>query len=76
MEVFLGFPEWEEFYAHGGEDDVGVADAVDTDTEEDGGGDEWYKGEPPVGFKVCVPRAPVYVFVKENTYGDHGADGT
>lgn len=74
MEVFLGFPEGEEFDAHGGEYDVCVADAVDADTEEDGSRDEWDEGEIPVGFEVCVPGAPVYEFVEEGADGDHGAD--
>ena len=64
MEVFLWFPEWEEFDSHGGEDDVGVAHAVDADAEEDSGWNEGDEAEPPVIFEVYVPRAPVDVFIE------------
>lgn len=39
LEIFLWAEEGEDFDAHGGEDDVGVADAVEGDAEEDECGD-------------------------------------
>jgi hypothetical protein len=47
---------------------------VDADTEKECCGDESDEAHPPVGLKISVPGAPVYVFVEEGADADHGAD--
>lgn len=74
VEVFLRFPEWEKLHAHGGEDNVGVPDTVDADTEKDSGRDKGNEAHPPVSLEVCMPGAPVDIFIEEGADADHGGD--
>lgn len=52
VEVFLGLEEWKNLDAHRGEDDVGVAGAVERDSCEEPGQDEERKRYPPTEIRV------------------------
>ena len=52
VEVFLRLEEWKNLDAHRGEDDVGVAGAVECDSYEDPGQNEERKRCPPMEIRV------------------------
>ena len=64
LEVFLWFPEGEKLDSHGGEDDVGVTDRVDTDANKQSSRDKGNEAHPPIGLEVGVPWAPIDVLIE------------